>query len=85
MSPFNDLILNIAISNLYPDFLLIRYGEVTDEETTALKELVTYISQGKRVCHTVQGHMWEAPRSIRRQKSKGKAQATALLGFPWER
>lgn len=53
---------------------------MTDEETTAFERTCDLHFPGKAGMPHCAGPHVEAPRSIRRQKSKGKAQATAFTG-----
>lgn len=53
---------------------------MTDKETTAFERTCDLDFPGKEGMPHCAGPHVEAARSIRRQKSKGKAQATAFIG-----
>lgn len=61
------------VFEMYLGFVLIRYEEMTDTETTALKEAsVTYNSQKERTCHVRQGHTGKGQGQLGGKKGEGK-------------
>lgn len=76
------MLSNIVATSHSFDFILIRYGKMTDMETTALKGKFTYNSQEEGTHHDTQDHNGSTRICQKEGERKGHK---CLLRFLWKR